>query len=177
VIARFVLVLSRQSGVAIFGNRPREVLSMQESLKQKESITRYTAPDFYKKTRVFYEVPGNLLQVNRMDYKFEVQKYFKGTCDWPKRVSARTVCNEKIHTAYPSINICPFGRSNQRLTSTVNKRSADKIVVENSKGHWPHGWENITDRQCKCNVILRSVHVTIAAVGEQWVLRILRVCL
>jgi len=37
---------------------------MQESLKQKKNITRYTAPDFYKKTRVLYEAPGNLLQVN-----------------------------------------------------------------------------------------------------------------
>ena len=58
---------------------------MQESLKQKENITRYTAPDFYKKTRVLYEAPGNLLQVNWMDYKFEGQKYFKGICVSPKR--------------------------------------------------------------------------------------------
>ena len=69
-------VLGRQPGVAIFGNRPRKVLSMQESLKQKEIITRYTDPDFYKKTRVLYEAPGNLLQENRMDYKFEGPKIF-----------------------------------------------------------------------------------------------------
>lgn len=49
---------------------------MQESLKQKEIITRYTDPDFYKKTRVLYEAPGNLLQENRMDYKFERPKIF-----------------------------------------------------------------------------------------------------
>jgi len=32
VIARFVFVLSRQSGVVIFGNQPKEVLWVQESL-------------------------------------------------------------------------------------------------------------------------------------------------
>jgi hypothetical protein len=102
VIARFVCVLSRQSGVAIFGNRPREVLLMQESLKHRESITRYTAPDFYKKTGVLYEAPGNLLQVNRMDYRFEGKNILRVRVTVLRGStvpSARTVCNDKLHIA------------------------------------------------------------------------------
>ena len=84
VIARFTPVLSRQFGVEMSGNQPREVLSLHE-IWGKWKALRLIKPQTDKKIHVIYKAAEKLSEIYGTDYHFEGQQYFKHRCDSRKR--------------------------------------------------------------------------------------------
>jgi hypothetical protein len=58
---------------------------------------------------------------------------------------AKTLCNDKLHTAYSSAYIYLFERVNQRRATTEYERNAYKTLAEIYEGQRSHGWDNVTN--------------------------------